>query len=805
MAPQQQQNATPLADVNEAHQCMSTYMAFTMGAIPATQQMAQRAGLPFGVCVHPLAEGDGTMRGNIPIVDFGTAGVIRCKKCRAYINPFAKFVDGGKRWRCNLCTYVNDVPPQYFQPTDGDGNRIDVAQRPELSTGSVEFIAPAEYTVRAPQPPVYVFVLDVSWAAISNGVLAAACQTIKANLDQLPGGERTQVGFITFDSAVHFFSLRSGLRAPQMLVVSDVDELFLPIPDELLVNLHDGRALVDRLLDALPNMFPNNRGPESCLGPALQAAYNIMQHIGGKMLVFQSTLPSHGAGKLKPRELPKMVGSDKEHVLLAPDAGEDGNFYRTKAADFSRQQISVDMFLFSHAYTDVATLGALSRYTSGQVYHYPGFTSGSDGERFKRDLARNLTRTTGFEAVMRVRTSKGLNVTNFYGNFFIRGTDLLALPNVTADTAFNVELVHEEALQPGTVITIQAALLYTTSTGERRICVHTLAKPVTTSMSDLFRGLDVHTVTNMMAKTALDQALRTGIPMARRHLHKTVVDVIRGYRLALSGNPNPASLTAAAGYNRSHMPSATHHMSAPGQTASSSDLSTMLPECLQLLPLYSMGLQKCTLYRGGESIRSDERAALVYRMLTMPTVFSKLYTHPGMYSLHDMDDSAGRPDPNMVMNMQQRGASPEAIRALPVRMPAMVNLTAERLVPDGVLLLDNGVELLMWVGRSAPPPLLQALFGVPSLDQYDFSKPLLEQNNDYSFRVHAILRTLREPWSQAQKLRIVRDGSNSADEARFHFHLIEDRQNFPGGTVSYTEYLPIVLRESSAQQLGGTS
>lgn len=121
-------------------------------------------------------------------------------------------------------------------------------------------------------------------------------------------------------------------------------------------------------------------------------------------------------------------------------------------------------------------------------------------------------------------------MSNFYGNFFIRGTDLLALPNVTEDTAFNLEIQHEvrrsrrlgtlcvcwrlwmcflfgrgghgyryrvrvcchqEALLPGSVIGIQAALLYTTSSGERRINVHTMSLPVTTVLTELFKKVCV--------------------------------------------------------------------------------------------------------------------------------------------------------------------------------------------------------------------------------------------------------------------------------------------------------------------------
>ena len=48
-------------------------------------------------------------------------------------------------------------------------------------------------------PPTYVFVIDVSFAAASSGMLAVACATIKECLDSLPGDERTQVAFITYD------------------------------------------------------------------------------------------------------------------------------------------------------------------------------------------------------------------------------------------------------------------------------------------------------------------------------------------------------------------------------------------------------------------------------------------------------------------------------------------------------------------------------------------------------------------------------------------------------------------------------
>ncbi len=63
------------------------------------------------------------------------------------------------------------------------------------------------------------------------------------------------VGFITFDSSIHFYNLKSTLKAPQMLCISDITDVIMPSPEDLLVNLQDSRAVVEMLLDSIPTMF----------------------------------------------------------------------------------------------------------------------------------------------------------------------------------------------------------------------------------------------------------------------------------------------------------------------------------------------------------------------------------------------------------------------------------------------------------------------------------------------------------------------------------------------------------------------
>lgn len=88
-----------------------------------------------------------------------------------------------------------------------------------------------EYSNRPPMPPTYVFVFDVSKQAIDSGYLYLAATTIKSIIEEgsLPGGERTRVSFICCDKSLYYFNLKSTLKQPQMMVISDLsDGFFLP-------------------------------------------------------------------------------------------------------------------------------------------------------------------------------------------------------------------------------------------------------------------------------------------------------------------------------------------------------------------------------------------------------------------------------------------------------------------------------------------------------------------------------------------------------------------------------------------------
>jgi protein transport protein SEC24 len=54
-----------------------------------------------------------------------------------------------------------------------------------------------------------------------------------------------------------------------MMVITDSDNVFMPQPDDLLVNLQDSYDLVINLLDNLPMYFQRQKTAESCFIAAL--------------------------------------------------------------------------------------------------------------------------------------------------------------------------------------------------------------------------------------------------------------------------------------------------------------------------------------------------------------------------------------------------------------------------------------------------------------------------------------------------------------------------------------------------------
>lgn len=304
------------------------------------------------------------------------------------------------------CEYGLHLAPQAFDYDPSTRQTLDRSQRSELRYSVVEFVAPTEYMVRPPQPLIYLFLIDVSYAAVTSGLVATATRTILESLDRIPNKDgRTKAGFIAVDSSLHFFSVSPGATEPQMLVIGDIDDTFLPQPQDLLLNINECREGIETLLTRFNDMFQSNQNGINAMGSALKSAHKLLSQYGGKIVCLMASLPNVSTGKLTPRDNTQAAGTSKEGTLLQAQ----NSFYKSFAVECSKHQVSVDMFLFSQNYQDVASLSCLPRYTGGQTFYYPGWNASrsEDAVKFANEFSKFLSMEIALEAVMRIRASSG--------------------------------------------------------------------------------------------------------------------------------------------------------------------------------------------------------------------------------------------------------------------------------------------------------------------------------------------------------------------------------------------------------------
>ncbi|XP_007562510.1 protein transport protein Sec24C isoform X2 [Poecilia formosa] len=700
--------------------------------MPCTSDMAKQSQVPLAAVIKPLA--------TLPpdetppyVVDHGEAGPIRCNRCKAYMCPYMQFIEGGRRFQCGFCSCVTEVPPHYFQHLDHTGKRMDCYDRPELSLGSYEYLATVDYCKnnKLPQPPAFIFLIDVSYNAVKSGMVSIVCNELKSLLDLLPRQNPEvdsviRVGFVTYNKVLHFYNVKSTLAQPQMLVVSDVSDMFVPLLDGFLVNVNESRQVIESLLDQIPEMFADTRETETVFVPVIQAGLEALKaaDCAGKLFVFHTSLPiAEAPGKLKNREDKKLIGTDKEKTLFQPQVG----VYNSLAKECVAQGCCVDLFLFPNQYVDLATLGVVPVSTGGSIYKYTYFQAQTDQERFLNDLRRDVQKQVGFDAVMRVRTSTGIRATDFFGSFYMNNTTDVELAGLDCDKAITVEFKHDDKLSEETGALMQCAVLYTSCSGQRRLRIHNMAVNCCAQLADLYRNCETDTIINYFAKYAFRGVANNPTKAVRDTLVNQCAQILACYR------KNCASPSSA------------------GQL--------ILPECMKLLPVYLNCVMKSDVLLPGADVSLDDRAYLKQLIGCMDVAETHVFFYPRLLPVMKLESGS---------------------------LPVAVRDSEERLSKGGVYLMETGLHLFLWVGASVQQELLLSIFGTPSFSQIDpnmTNLPVLD--NPFSQRLREVVDSFRAQRSRYMKLMVVKQEDRA--ELTFKHFLVEDKS--ASGGASYVDFL----------------
>ncbi|KAJ8676393.1 hypothetical protein QAD02_012180 [Eretmocerus hayati] len=708
--------------------------------VPTTADIVKQTQVPFALILSPMAQLEEN-ECEPPVIDMGEIGPVRCNRCKAYMSPFMQFVDAGRRFQCMFCRATTEVPSEYFQHLDHTGQRMDRYERPELILGTYEFLATKDYCRdnKFPKPPAIIFVIDVSYNNIKSGLVNLLCCQMKKIIRNLPidvgqNKSNMKIGFITYNSSVHFYNLKSSLAQPQMMIIGDVQEMFMPLLDGFLVDPEESEALIDSLMSQIPTMFGETRETETILAPAIQAGLEAMKasECSGKLMVFHSSLPSGEApGKLKNRDDRKVLGTDKEKSVLSPQ----NNFYNNLGQDCVGSGCSVDLFVFNNSYVDIATIGQVCRLTGGELYKYTYFQASTDGDRLVTDIMNNIGRLVAFDAVMRVRTSTGVRPVDFHGHFYMSNTTDIELASIDCDKAVAVEIKHDDKLSEDEGVYIQAALLYTSCSGVRRLRIINLSLKTSSQMSELYKACDLDAMINFLFKQSVSKIVDSSPKAVKENLNSRCAAILASYR---------------------------KHCASPSSAG-----QLILPECMKLLPLYINGISKSDAITGGAGVTLDQKAYVMMAVATMPISETLGHVYPRLLPLHNV-------------NPQDTD------------LPPMLRCSVDKFADDGAYLLENGIHMFLWLGSSLNPQWVQAVFGVASVIQVDTDRTIIPAlDNPLNKRIRDIISYVQSERRYCMRLTLTKQRDKM--EMVLRQFLVEDRG--VDGSPSYVDFLCHMHRE----------
>eukprot|EP01053_Blabericola_migrator_P003593 Blabericola_migrator_1__3592@NODE_206_length_11426_cov_120_443789_g177_i0_p2_GENE_NODE_206_length_11426_cov_120_443789_g177_i0NODE_206_length_11426_cov_120_443789_g177_i0_p2_ORF_typecomplete_len935_score166_79Sec23_trunk/PF04811_15/1_1e39Sec23_BS/PF08033_12/1_1e04Sec23_BS/PF08033_12/6_3e16zfSec23_Sec24/PF04810_15/3_5e14Sec23_helical/PF04815_15/1_7e09Gelsolin/PF00626_22/7_8e03Gelsolin/PF00626_22/0_012CDC24_OB3/PF17244_2/0_087MRNIP/PF15749_5/2_2e03MRNIP/PF15749_5/0_21_NODE_206_length_11426_cov_120 len=736
---QSQQQQQQMYSELEARNAPVPLVQPTVKRLPANNTTKAKAHLPLALVFQPFAPVD------VPVVNMQPK-VIRCTKCRSYINPFASFTENGNKWKCNFCNTDNEIPQSYYCPLDAMGERQDKLNRPELMNGAVEFVASPDYMNRPPMAPSYLLVLDITAPSIESGLVSSVCHTFKQIIssDCIPGLERASFGLVTFDSNIQFYNISASQSTPHINVVPGSGEVFLPVSEGIMVDIKENKDTILNLLESLPSFWRTQTSTESNVAAAMQTIKLVLKNTGGRATLVLSSLPtspelglnpSHDVRKdAKARTPPGRVADEADGLR------QSSSYFSSFASSLAYCQILVDVVAAPAApiSLDLATIAGLARGTGGDLLYYPGYRYQVWGDKLVSELVRIYSRKTGWEGIMRVRMSKGWKITWYSGNYCFRGIDLMMLPSFSEDSTVVLELDNAESVTSESVCYAQLALLYSTSDGERRIRCLTVALPTTNNVRDMVMAVDCSAMTHLIAAKAMEEGFKAKLANSRSYISTVVGNVIQSL---MAGGHQPIPPAA--------------------------DVSYPLDETnpIQMLTLMSVGMVKSPCFREGKDISPDQRVYYWHRLRGLPVPTAMAFFKPFVFDIVNLAATTGVKDDSGV-----------------VRMPIPIRATQRAMSSECAYMACDGETIYIWIGKSVNAEWLRQIFGVVSLDQLipEWSGNAIgTSGTPMTQRVYAVVQSLREAYpTNFLKIFICKQGDPL--EYKFMQCLTEDKSHVTG-------------------------
>ncbi len=502
--------------------------------------------------------------------------------------------------------------------------------------------------------------------------------------------------------------------------------------------------------------------PTTTFSAAAAAVGNPARGIGGgKVSLFLATLPNSGVGALGAREnianYRDAAKTSKAAAAVTELYGPQTPYYEELSLRAVRLGLGFDIYLCAGAsgllpstsrapgtkatasaananagqralaegYTDLVSWSPLAATTGGQINRYPLELNNSmdlrdpvppftaDAAALTADVVRSVAgRASGYNAVLIVRTSRGLKLDRLYGNMCHMQQEY-RFAQIDSDKTLGFTLVHtDRGSGPRGILStsgtgvwktqfhphketlsapdnshyyrnevcIQLALLYTSAQGFRRLRTHTVSHPVTSSAHDIFSCADNDALVGLLTRQ-IAAPLYFRNAAAASHDMETSETLFESLREACVNS----LIVMLRRFKRTRF---TGSYPPSGSTL-------VMPERLSLSLLSYLSLIRSEmLLDEGFEVRVDDRIATALRLSVAPAVVTSYLAIPPLYNIMDQVREPPPFDPDTGL----------IVPPLPLR-PWSHSLDSR-----SIFVLDDGSVLFIYCGAEVPLSVTSAVF-----------------------------------------------------------------------------------------------
>lgn len=378
-----------------------------------------------------------------------------------------------------------------------------------------------------------------------------------------------------------------------------------------------------------------------------------------------------------------------------------------------QRRITVDIFCGTYHNLNLPNPSQLWVRTGGDVYHYKSYNERFNKEKLHYDIFRVLTRNEASDIAFRVRCSEGYAVIGYIGNFIRVNAVDFELPTIDADKTIGV-IMRSEGTVNSDKLSIQAALLYSTPDGVRKLRIMNMFLPVTYELSKILRYVDQETIIQLSIKESLSMIGNAKTAQIKENLINTLVKILKS-------------------------------------------------EPLNYWWLYALGALKSPAFKLLGEVKVDEKYFWALKLLgaSMPRLLKLIC--PRIYTLTDIESNLvyGYPD-------EETGK---------IVKPPVIDNKYSSLESYDLWILDNGDFLFLYVGKAVSSTLIYDIFGYEdwsTVHHYGVTTLETEMETDAYTRIINIIEQLRsENDGSYQPVQVILEDSVKHKELKM-YALIED-------------------------------